>query len=372
MQLLDKLIILLYCFGVLLLEPLTYEFVAVFLLALIVSSCIYLFANTKFPFIITTLYGLALLPLGSLFLFLPLIAYDILVYRNNWALIISALCLVAHVIVDPSHRLWYALIGFLICFVLQYKSSKLTDLNRKFYSLRDDSTENSLLLHQKNAALIEAQNYEIQNARLKERHRIAREIHDNVGHLLSRSILITGALKTISKEENVKESILQLEETLSSAMDNVRTSVHDLHDESVDLKESMENLAADFLPATCTLDYDVTHQPPREVIYCFIAITQEALNNISKHSNANQVSLILREHSNFYQLSIHDNGENYNLGIGTSDNHDNYGAAATSMVHASGMGLENMKERVRNLGGIINFNWNNGFQIFISIPKTGA
>ena len=49
--------------------------------------------------------------------------------------------------------------------------------------LRDDSTEKNLLLEEKNHMLVEKQNYEIYTATLKERNRIAREIHDNVGHL---------------------------------------------------------------------------------------------------------------------------------------------------------------------------------------------
>ena len=64
--------------------------------------------------------------------------------------------------------------------------------------LRDDSTEKNLLLEEKNHMLVEKQNYEIYTATLKERNRIAREIHDNVGHLLSRSILITGAAKAVA------------------------------------------------------------------------------------------------------------------------------------------------------------------------------
>ena len=45
------------------------------------------------------------------------------------------------------------------------------------------------------------QDYEIYLATLKERNRIAREIHDNVGHMLTRSILQLGALSVINKDE---------------------------------------------------------------------------------------------------------------------------------------------------------------------------
>ena len=64
---------------------------------------------------------------------------------------------------------------------------------RELKRTRDDSRERDLLLSQKNKALLEKQDYEIYNATLKERNRIAREIHDNVGHVLSKFILMLGA-----------------------------------------------------------------------------------------------------------------------------------------------------------------------------------
>ena len=56
-------------------------------------------------------------------------------------------------------------------------------------------------MEQKNKELLEKQDYEIQVATLNERNRIAREIHDSVGHLLSRSILQLGALKAVHRQE---------------------------------------------------------------------------------------------------------------------------------------------------------------------------
>lgn len=49
-----------------------------------------------------------------------------------------------------------------------------------------------MLMEQMNHQLIEKQNAQIYNATLKERNRIAREIHDNVGHMVTRSILQVG------------------------------------------------------------------------------------------------------------------------------------------------------------------------------------
>ena len=72
--------------------------------------------------------------------------------------------------------------------------------------------------------------------RCKNANRIAREIHDNVGHMLTRALLQTGALAVCIKEESLKASVAALQETLDSAMTSIRSSVHKLHDDAIPLK----------------------------------------------------------------------------------------------------------------------------------------
>ena len=104
---------------------------------------------------------------------------------------------------------------------------------------RDYSKEYELLLEEKNRKLIESQDKTVYAATLSERNRIAREIHDNVGHMLTRAILQMGAIKVLNKDEKLKPSIEEIDRTLNTAMSNIRNSVHDLHDESIDLESSL-------------------------------------------------------------------------------------------------------------------------------------
>lgn len=217
--------------------------------------------------------------------------------------------------------------------------------------MRDDSTERNILLKEKNRNLLEQQDAEIYTATLKERNRIAREIHDNVGHLLSRSILVTAAIKAMNQEEAIELPLSQLEETLSSAMTSIRSSVHDLHDESINLKEVVSGLVKDFTFCPVTFSYDCGYQLPREVKYCFIAIIKEGLTNISRHSNATRVHLSLVEHPGFFQLTLHDNGTTF------------------SARENSGIGLTNMRDRVETLNGYIKITHDDGFRIFVTLPK---
>ena len=121
--------------------------------------------------------------------------------------------------------------------------------------IKDDSEERTLLLAEKNKALQEKQNYEIYAATLRERNRIAREIHDNVGHLLSRTILLTGAAKAVNQDKNMENLLEGLDVSLNSAMNSIRSSVHDLHDESMNLENTIKSIISDF--KNCTLEYDI-------------------------------------------------------------------------------------------------------------------
>jgi signal transduction histidine kinase len=95
-------------------------------------------------------------------------------------------------------------------------------------------------LEQKNKALMEKQDYEVRVATLRERNRIARDIHDHVGHLLTRAILQLGAIQTVSRGGPLHEPLSGLKQTLDDSMTEIRRSLHDLHDASVDLAVELE------------------------------------------------------------------------------------------------------------------------------------
>ena len=79
---------------------------------------------------------------------------------------------------------------------------------------------------------------------------------------------------------------------------------------------------------------------------------KEALANITKHSNADTIRISMKEYTSLYNLSIADNGTDISIPEGNT-----------------GMGLENMQARVASLKGTIRFSTQNGFHIFVSIPK---
>ena len=216
--------------------------------------------------------------------------------------------------------------------------------------LRDDSEEIRVALVEKNKYLMQQQNDRLTMPTLQERNRIAREIHDNVGHLITRSIVQMGALRAVYTEEPLASTLSQVSATLDESMNNIRASVHDLHNDSFNLQKSIYDLSVknDFVKSV--INYNISSGLCREIKYCFYSIIVEAYQNIRKHSNADTVYIDLEEHNAFYKMVIKDNGIN-------------------ARINENGIGLHNMESRVNEFNGSITFSVENGFQIYISIPK---
>lgn len=240
--------------------------------------------------------------------------------------------------------------------MLSYFTELLLGYQMKLHSMRDASMEHDMLMEQMNHQLIEKQNAQIYNATLKERNRIAREIHDNVGHMITRSILQVGAIGVINTDEKLKEPIADLKSTLDTAMDSMRKSVHDLYDESVDLRQALAKLKPTDSAFAFSLEYDCEDDVPRDVKYAFIAIAKEAVNNAVKHSNGDEIRIIVREHPAFYQLEIMDNGTSVD-------------ERSLSGETGDGIGIKNIKERVAAIGGTMRIKADDGFMIFVTLMK---
>lgn len=353
-QLACRLSLTLYCFCTMFFINMDASFVMAFFFSFFLSCSSFYFHSKRCSLFICAAFLAGGLFFPPLLLFLPPVMFEVFFYSNYPLMLIAAAGLfrLYHDFTFPVF--FFMILGCLFSFLMAYQSKTYDMLTRDYQKSRDDSTELNLLLHDRNQTLLEKQNYEIYTATLKERNRIAREIHDNVGHMLSRSILMVGAIKTVMKDEHLKMPLIQLDHTLNEAMDSVRKSVHDLHDDSVDLKETIESLISAFESCHISFTYDMSRNVSREIKYSFISITKEALSNIMKHSNATQASIIMREHPGLYQLIIKDNGTNP------------YSAPGT------GIGLVNMQDRISALNGTIQFQSDDGFRIFITVPKENS
>lgn len=237
-----------------------------------------------------------------------------------------------------------------IAWVLRVRYFENEELKSAYLLQRDNTKELALLLEEKNRDLLVRQEQEIKIATLNERNRIAREIHDHVGHLLSSSLLQIGALQAINSSEELRAPLQDLRATISKGMDNVRESVHDLHDDATDLQITVTKLCKEFSFCEASLAYDITHPMTTKQYYHILAIIKESMTNTMKHSNATLYTMTLREQPAFYQVILQDNGTQF---------HEN----------TEGIGLRNIKDRVDALHGYCNISRMKGYLIFITIPK---
>lgn len=348
----DKFLLGLSCCAFMLAEGTDPSNITTLLLAVICSAIFQIKPSSAVAYLSVIAYSSLCIFSKEALILAPLVLYDAFCTKFYPAMVLTFIGVLANIFTLGKDIFPLAAL-FLVSFTISSRSVLNEKLTKMLINTRDNSKELTTRLVEKNKAMQRNQDYEIYLATLKERNRIAREIHDNVGHMLTRSILQLGALSVINKDETVGEAINDLSGTLNTAMTSIRSSVHDLHDDSIALKPAVEDCIRplkDRFAVSC--DYDFSERMSRDVKLCFIGVIKEALSNTAKHSDGDSIKIIIREHPALYQLSIADNG------------------SCPEKIDESGMGLANMRERAASLNGNINItSGSKGFRIFLSVPK---
>lgn len=261
----------------------------------------------------------------------------------------------------PARALLMTAILSVAATLLSLRTAQLEHEQQRKRRTRDELQERALALEARNRDLADRQDYEVELATLAERARIAREIHDNVGHQLTRASLQTEALRVVHADEpGVAADFADVKRTVDEALQLVRTSVHALNDNAVDLSVRLERIVegarSDGGPQ---IELEVmTEHAPANVANCFAAVLREALSNTMRHACAHAVTVRCMEHPSFYQLIVTDDGAG--------------GVQANSRGAAEGMGLSSMRERIEALGGTFTAGPRagaGGWRVFATVPK---
>ena len=232
---------------------------------------------------------------------------------------------------------------------------------RSLHVVRDDLREKVLTLQDTNAQLLQAQDYELRAAALAERTRIAREIHDGVGHLLTRLLLQVKALQVVHREEpGVVADLTTLDGGLDEALDSMRRSVHALSDDGEELATSLNMLGSRCGIESVRVDCSTEAEPPAVVARCVVAVVREALTNAARHGGARSARVAVTDYPAFWQVTVD------NDGIVPAE-----GEPAAAGRGGSGLGLRAMTERVEALGGRVRITPRPRFTVFVTIPKHG-
>ena len=179
------------------------------------------------------------------------------------------------------------------------------------------------------------------NARLAERSRISRELHDSISQdLFSISALAGGLRKALPEDSSLQPQLETLSETVASTIQEMRALLLELRPTALEEKGLVPALAdlCDAYEVRVGVRVrkelaPVSLEPAVE--QAIFRITQEGLSNAVRHSEADEIEVRLRQEGAQAELMVSDNGRGFN--------HE--------MTRDHGLGLKLMAERIRELGG---------------------
>lgn len=193
----------------------------------------------------------------------------------------------------------------------------------------------------------------------KERKRLAREIHDTLGHALTGIAAgVDACIAMIDQNPTATKQQLQvISKVVRQGITDVRNSLNKLRPGALEehgFKEALERMIAEFSSVsdlTIELDYQLEdidlEKTDEDIIF---RIIQESITNALRHGHATEVKINMHYDKNFLHLKIKDNG------IGCDDVH-------------FGFGLTQMKERLAMINGEVHFDGHQGFLTEVTLPR---
>ena len=214
-----------------------------------------------------------------------------------------------------------------------------------------------------------------QHAVERDRARIAKDIHDDVGAGLTQITLLTELARREPDQTQANlERITQSARKLTKAMDEIVWAVDPQHDTFEGLMDYVSAYAEDFLRVAgirCRMDLPLALPAMRvdaELRYNLFLALKEALNNVVKHAQATEVWLRLKIETDSFTLTVEDNGRGLSSPPGTA-------AAQTSERLATGSGMANLRKRLATVGGdcTVQSNPGQGTRVTMTVRvKTGV
>lgn len=240
--------------------------------------------------------------------------------------------------------------GRAIAFVGSYVAFQLFAVGAA--SLAESEREARLALAEAHAQLERLHDLAIESARHAERLRIARDLHDSLGHRLTALGLTLEAARHL-QPDTAQAKIGEARELASALMNDLRSSVGEIRDnETPELRSLLEGLTHSVRSPRVEVVLDetlrITH--PAAVTALF-RMSQEIVTNAARHAGGSEVRLCLRAMGDEARLEGVDNG-------------------AVTEASAAGNGLKGIRERAQLLGG--DAQWaplpGGGFRVVVRVP----
>jgi signal transduction histidine kinase len=257
-----------------------------------------------------------------------------------------------------GHENLFRFISFAILAIVLYLNVRNRMQRNEMYELNKQQLKDLQVAYDQ---LQEASVTAMQYAVLEERTRIAREIHDAIGHSLTSLIVQMQALRYMIQKDPI-QSEKSLEEMLVVArlgLQEIRTSVHSLADDRS--KSGITPLKAllSRMEASASIRYTFQSELKDDeltpdVSGILFRVLQEAITNVIRHSEATFVDVSLKKERNRIIIQIQDNG-----------------IMESSQNVNEGFGLKMMRERIEESGGHLFYSIlePQGFEIIAEIPQ---
>lgn len=239
---------------------------------------------------------------------------------------------------------------FFILFLMIYIANEVQENERM--------TQELIMVHQVNHEL---ENYAAVSEKIaedKERKRLAREIHDTLGHALTG--IAAGVDASIAmidiNPEATKKQLMVISKVVRQGIVDVRNSLNKLRPGALEqhgFKGAIENMIEEFTSVsdlTISLDYrldKVDFENTKEDI--LFRVIQESVTNAVRHGDATHIDISLYIEDNSLYLKIQDNGQ------------------GCEEIHY-GFGLKQMKERLGMINGKVAYDGHHGFLTIVTIP----
>lgn len=239
---------------------------------------------------------------------------------------------------------------FFILFLMIYIANEVQENER--------ITQELIMVHQVNHEL---ENYAAVSEKIaedKERKRLAREIHDTLGHALTGIAAgVDACIAMIDiNPQATKQQLMVISKVVRQGIGDVRNSLNKLRPGALEqhgFKGALENMIEEFTSVSdleITLDYrleKVDFENTKEDI--LFRVIQESITNAVRHGDATHINISIYIEDQKLKLEIQDNGQ------------------GCEEIHY-GFGLKQMRERLSMINGKVTYDGHHGFLTVVTIP----
>lgn len=282
-----------------------------------------------------------------------ILLYVICVYDSIYEkLYIGSLISVVLEIYLRKGSLDYSLIFLILIGIIAYILRNFYDREEFYRKSIDRERALRYELEETKLQLLNSSTEAVHIAELNERNRIARNIHDNIGHSIAGIFMQLQVVRKLYGKDDAKaiEILDRSINGLSQALETIRTTVHNI--------KPKENLGIEYIVSIinefkyCKVEFkhsgDISTISASHMAI-IAANIKEALTNVIKYSSATKVIISIGVNERYIRLYIKDNG-----------------GGSTSLKE--GLGISGMRDRVKNVGGSISISSEDGFLIVCIIP----